>query len=520
MARWQDLSAELMIKIASLAQHNDILSLASTCYHLHLILDPTVYHSITLTVAHKPRGRYRLAKERAFRQLVRSIILRPVIGTYVRSLNLIFIPNSNPLHEDLVSPRDFNQSVLPKTLWQKYGWELTMDDKNDLKILLQACKVKDVASGLLAFANSWGELVLLLHYLPRLRDLFMDTNAFLCIVGFAALGKLNGGIPAGLQSLQSLVVTNGAYTRQMRLYGRETARRRHELFHASDDNFDEYYDKMEAQYYVTPTFTAGAIVPFMCLPTLATLSVSHLTTYLPDTMSRLECFDSQPTTAHPPQVLIHGCSSLAKLKISSSNVGSAFMSNTLGLCRGLETLDYEVDKAYNDATIMFSQVIQDLSLSQSIIKVLRLYTTYQRTENSDLELNVDSKFHLLSSLTALTQLRVNVIDLLGPPPTGKDPSIPHKPFHTLALPSSLEFIELDLSGLRDNWQWELALQALDIQTCTILLIKKKMPNLRGIHLLQEDGRSPTPGWERARGHLDLGPVARLIGFEVQIVFIY
>lgn len=517
MALLKNLPAELVIAIAGLTRRKDILHLASTCHQLHQILDSQLFRSIDITVGPQPK-----CKEHSFRRLVHSVVSRPIIGTYVRTMNLIFNPNCGPFHEDELYPlsRDMNLSVPVKTLWELYGWSPSKEERKEMQVLLKACKQKNMASGLLAVGRSWGELILLLHYLPGLRDLHMNTNSFVSIVGFAALGKLKGGVPAGLGSLQSLTLTNKVYVEHMRLYDLEDARCCQDR-EGSDDGdgytFSDYYYDMLAGCFEKPTLPAESIVPFMVLPSLANLSVSNFAADKSDTMPMIECSDSHPA---PPQKLLPGCSSVATLSLTDSKLDRTFLHRMLGLFRGLNTLNYEVDAKYNDATVIFSDVVRDLVPNASTLHDLNLYTKYDVMEHSQIKPFTEPQFHLLASFTALLRLRINAMDLLGRPPTDNEPTLPINPLHSLLLPSSLESIELDLCGVRGvNWNWKQILQVLDVNSTSIVTLHRKMPNLRRIHLWQAMNYTSSRGRVLKREKVDMSSFSHAIDLEVQIIHI-
>lgn len=357
----------------------------------------------------------------------------------------------------------------------------------------------------------WGELILLLHYLSGLRELRMDTNSFVSIVGFAALGKLKGGVPAGLCSLQSLTLINEVYVEHMRLYDLEDARRHEDYSEGSNGGdgftFSDYYYESLACFFKEPTLPAESAVPFMALPSLVNLSVSHLAADKSDTMSLIECFDSQRVKSNTPRKLLPRCSPVTTLSFFYCKLDDTFMHRMLELCQELKVLTYEVDVEYNAAAVIFSNTIKSLSPVRSTLQDLNLQTNSESMtqKHSQIKFPNTSNFHLLLSLDALTHLRINAMDLLGRPPSGTELTLPLIPLHTLALPSSLEFIELDLSGVQyPNWKSKDILQVLDINADSVIPLLKRMPNLRKIHLRQGGDWGRNVGRVCSTENIDLG----------------
>lgn len=226
---WEDLPVELIAHIASYLPSEDSAALSCTSRHIHAIVEPCLYRYPVLSRYQEPglldASKLRLdvisdeeeellpqrlweAKELEYVQLrcfTHAIIRRPSLARHIRALD-VTCAESDPTIA--FSPHNLNAPVDEK--------ELASGDS----LFADAAAANGLSRSLIHRGGVGGILVLLLHYLPRLRSLSIIANHHIEIVALAASKQLQGGVPSGLAGITHLeVVREEAYRKEHLWFG-------------------------------------------------------------------------------------------------------------------------------------------------------------------------------------------------------------------------------------------------------------------------------------------------------------
>lgn len=112
-----------------------------------------------------------------------------------------------------------------------------------------------MTTGLLINGGPWGQHILLPHYLARLYNLRMTSESSVLLVGLAAVGLLEGGIPEGLRLLRNLTLGH---------IDSETTVE--DLEEGGNDDMSDIWEG----------FNLETIAPFLTLPSLVTFEILRL----------------------------------------------------------------------------------------------------------------------------------------------------------------------------------------------------------------------------------------------------
>lgn len=457
MAGWSDLAVELLIEIAEeLEAQEDRLNLASTSHHHRSILNSIAYRDITI------RHPYHLADAGgdSFRRFARTMMLSPVLGDCVKTLHLDFVHH----FEGWVQPGVFNCSLNASELEALYRHQLRRDIADDIRLFVKITQIRGLSNGLVRACGSWGQLVLLLHHLPNLSLMAIRSDHNVQCLGYAAVGKLLGGIPAGLKSLKRMSLRYG--------------------------NGEGVFD-------------TASVVPLMVLPGLKVLSVDG---FIDD--NRMSAVDDlrgvNPIYPGTWVTFTPRCSSIQELRLTWSAVGINLLHDILGLVRELRIIEYTMDfpseqDAPGEESSIFARIIDCLSPHHHSLQNLLLSDNWKQSFSSSNVMDIRSKQPMLQ-FTSLSVLRIPALALADPLTPIQLTSSPYSvtPLHAFQLPESITCIEFDLVNESvAEWCPSILAEVLRFKTSTL----HSNPNLReivfrhrqkgpGEELVEFDGTTP------------------------------
>lgn len=208
MAVWNDLPTEIITTILYHLdfQHESAVAMA-VCYRFRAILEPKLYSEPIILWSDIPRcciesGRRGL-EHGSLRYFLHTILTRPELGSRVRSL--ILYASSQAQRKQLAQATLRCGCAGQAHRQANTSQPLSDEIINPTDVISAAAAQRGLLNSVVENRAS-GLVVLLLHHLPRLSmlDLSWWDNDQLGIVASAAMGHLEGGIPAGLRSLRSL----------------------------------------------------------------------------------------------------------------------------------------------------------------------------------------------------------------------------------------------------------------------------------------------------------------------------
>lgn len=160
----------------------------------HDIVEPILYEEVIFVAENQSRDSYN-----GLRHLTRTIASRPELGYFVQGLHNFNLPID-------IEDSDFASSDLSPEMVENDIQQETDEVRADLNILLNAAGRLGLRNGLILSSNL-GQLIFLLHLLPRLRQFTgMRESNQISFLALSSLGAFAGGVPAGLQSISKLSV--------------------------------------------------------------------------------------------------------------------------------------------------------------------------------------------------------------------------------------------------------------------------------------------------------------------------
>lgn len=196
------------------------------CRRFHDILEPEIYKDVRAPSSDLPDCCIDEAgtKYKTLRLFTRTIIARPELGRLVRSVSICVLAD-----DEITECRSLRRLCSSKAKQCKAPH---LHEASQHVLASAAARIG--LPGDLFDHGVPGLIVLLLHFVPKMHTLFMDSYEDVDIMLSAALGHLGSGVPAGMQSIH---------------------------------NFDMYLDEEHLG------FCTDTILAFMQLPTLAEITL-------------------------------------------------------------------------------------------------------------------------------------------------------------------------------------------------------------------------------------------------------
>jgi len=465
LAGLQDLPPELILeKICLYLSGKDVWSVCFVSRYLLAIAERLLYYSPCVKNEINEDAGLQLTFP-MLRRFACQVIKHPEYARLVRHLTLELLGQEC----DRIEGPDVLNEECEAAEVDRFLDMQSADERQDLGVVMAAMAEKNIPNALVVKTEWMGEVVVLLHYLPNLRSLTFDTSA-IGPLAHAAMERVAGGVPAGLRSMAHLDLRYAA------VHGTLTGCER-------------------------TGFCSDAIVPFMHLPNLTTLSVDDFGGNIIWSMvgfwglnalmnendvddvdgaddaqevgAPVAAAAAAAAAAEPPEfrsafpleaaLIQPGCSPITNLSFTSSFAGSRLLNSILTLPRALEEFEYELGPSDVPAPpFMTIDLLPGLRLHKNTLTHLTL---------SDLDVAGASfategiMIGSLTEFTALTHLRLPLMLLIGRPLINvgfETPSPLTDPIGPL-LPSSLVSFELDLmehyilelcmtmTGFPDSW---------------------------------------------------------------------
>lgn len=211
MAKWQDLPTELILYILqNLNNTRDHNSASWVSRQFHALVEPQLYSYIwilpnnDLVYEADDDSNGVEDRTRAFRHFVRTIVARPSLGAHVKTLGLAS-------WEPMKTHYDYSEDIrlCHLNLSEEESREALEDApsdgaREDLTLIATAAVAKGLPNGMVLSAGSRGLAILLLHYVPNLKDLLIMSLNEIETVALTCFGFFDGGVPAGLLSINSI----------------------------------------------------------------------------------------------------------------------------------------------------------------------------------------------------------------------------------------------------------------------------------------------------------------------------
>lgn len=223
MAKWQDLPTELILLILqNLDSTRDPNSVSLVSRQSRALIEPQLYSDVTIvpniphfreddTIEDDFSGEQRT---RSFRRFVRTIVGRPSLGSHVKKLELASwerrVNYDYDYTDDVVRchlkiPDEDHEEAL-------HAAGARFDAmRDDLRTIAIAAVEKGLPNGLVLAAGTRGLAIVLLHYVPDLRELSITSRDEIETVALTCLGYFDGGVPAGLLSISTLNMVYDVY---------------------------------------------------------------------------------------------------------------------------------------------------------------------------------------------------------------------------------------------------------------------------------------------------------------------
>lgn len=172
------------------------------------ITEPLIYREVKIK-AQRPytAASYSFPQLRHF---ARAIALRPELSALVQK----FDASSLAITERTGEPPE----VIDGTVWCNRSYSLedvevylerrSDEVRADKRVLLDAITRLGLPNGLIVEGNSIGEFLLLLHLLPRLKELQLKMSDDMAVIAIASLGAFGGKVPTGMQSISKLSIVH------------------------------------------------------------------------------------------------------------------------------------------------------------------------------------------------------------------------------------------------------------------------------------------------------------------------
>lgn len=221
MANWQDLPTELILYILqNLHRTRDHKCASSVSRKLHVLVEPQLYASVSIPqITHYPpyendlEDRTRL---NIFRHFVRTIVGRPTLGVLVKRLKLEVWEEMDYHHKYSEDIQRYHLNLSEEDSRKALADINSDEEREDLALIATAAVAKGLPNGMVLGTGSRGLAILLFHYLPNLKDLSILSYDDIEPVALACLDFFIGGVPAGLLSINTLVLDYGYNEKEAR----------------------------------------------------------------------------------------------------------------------------------------------------------------------------------------------------------------------------------------------------------------------------------------------------------------
>lgn len=224
MTGLQDVPVEVILHVIEILSRKargprSLRSLCLVSHGLKELAQPFLYHDATVECSpHILSFLYgskdsRKDKQRRLRQFLRTIILRPELGTHVRDLVLVGAggrASEYSLTEEIssislhVAHKDAEEREDPGLPDKERHPKLYRQAHRDLVEISGAAAKAGLPSGFVYLPGSNGLIILLLHFLPNLNFLALHANNTVETIACASLDCLPGGVPSGLRSVRDI----------------------------------------------------------------------------------------------------------------------------------------------------------------------------------------------------------------------------------------------------------------------------------------------------------------------------
>lgn len=211
MAGWQDLPNELTSYILKIfasgvpLHHRELEELVNVllvCRRFRAIMEPIIYATPNVR-SDSFDGSYETGIHLDIGCFLRTIILRPDLGRLVKavSIGLRDVDVYSCTYEE-VTKRCSNQLDIEES--EAIIQSLPSAERDDTRLLAHAATEAGLSNALVLQGGYPGLVILLLHHVPSLKFLSISGGHEMRIIASAALGCVRGGVPIGLQSINSL----------------------------------------------------------------------------------------------------------------------------------------------------------------------------------------------------------------------------------------------------------------------------------------------------------------------------
>lgn len=408
----EDLPDELLLTI--LDDTNNWLNIAHVSRRFHQIAEPYLYRDVVL------KKDVSADNNRPLRQFTRSVILRPALAWHVRSLSISWTSDWGHIEASAT------EYTIQEDTWWLDSSELepkaTLAREQEWSFLARTASSIGMSPAMQSAIRCGSPpliIIVLLHHLPNLISLNLpNTVDSIQPISDACMNTMEGGIPQGLRSLNSLTVCNP-------------------FLHVCD---------------------VAILSSFINLPHLQKLVLSGL--YI------------STTTSNPDDAVL-GKSSMETLELGNNYVHPALFKKILQLPRALKKIIYvtQVGPLIHETQYIVPSLMgqglwaQRLSLTHLEVKL----ESYQRNMGDVMEA---STLGSLRSFEMLSHVYLPITLLLGLAESFRNMEQP--PRFISLLPPSLTALELDCD---EDWTSALFIPAASLDYQWNIMQPQCLPHL-------------------------------------------
>lgn len=421
------------------------LACSTVSLRLRALAEPFLYRSPVLS---------RLGGDDAFdrgdefaqlRRFVRTIVSRPTLGAFVKTLEVECIEDGFDYPDGKISAGELN-AVMTEAERAEALEDVPegFDARSDIDMLAKAAEIQGLSAGLILRGGCAGQTVLLLHHLTRLKRLVFVTSDAVSPVADAALGRLQGGVPVGLAVIEQLHMTNGGIS----------------------------------QPYWEDGYHIRSCIPFMTLPCLVEFTMGGFTGLGMEAEGsrykhEIEDDSDRESNMRNGLPVAPRASAVQSLSFVNSSVEDSLLQRIMGIPLELNKFSYEIAASEVGYSLFIPK-----SIAQNLLPHAHHLTHLCLTEKEPYESMIEgSGMGSLEAFTALRYLTASAVMLLGRPMSDSRPSLQRmastNPFDAL-LPSSL----ISLHCVLNEWSFCEFLAATGLPY-TFAKTKEKFTSLEG-----------------------------------------